>query len=453
MISHSFGPARVPSPEDCRDALTKGLGRARLWAGEKRLDLDETVQTCIQDLRYDRQFEDGRASWIWTLLETAGYVDECAESVWQAFQKPLGEFDASQQICELAMRFSLLGHERFTDRLFAAVRDNPIDGDLTLGEYQLLVCGGIEGFDTAARKRGKRLDESEWDWDDDRFIEDASEIFGRNTVVKRLAQSADTDIIRFNDQRELRASKVDDGGKRETHRERVRKIAVEDILRAAKSEERCYWFRSWGMHADQCDVDRVFEHTLQCGEENEISRLLRVFMRRELPRVDPILFQWCESIDEDLKCIAFRALEGNTHPDIRDFGLECLGSGDVCHALELLTQNYHAGDEHRIEASLVVPDDADECHTLLFSCSSFLKRNESADAERLALLIYQENPCSLCRTSAVKLLMRQGKVPSWMLDEIRFDCDSSTRELFYPQSNQNCPLIESRLIELRAMHS
>ncbi|MEM1228824.1 MAG: hypothetical protein AAGJ40_24330 [Planctomycetota bacterium] len=386
------------------------------------------------------------------MLETAGYVDMCVESIWQAFQKPLDDCDARQQICELAMRFSLLGHERFTDRLFAIVRDKPIDGDLTLGEYELLVCGGIEGFETVARKRGERLNESEWDWDDDRFIEYASEIFGRTTVANRLAHSTDYDIKRFNDQREMRASTADEIIKRETHRDRMRKIAVEDVLRSAESEERCYWFRGWGMHADQRDVDRVFEHTLQCDDENEISRLLQVFMRRELPRVDPILFQWCQSTDEGLKSHAFRALEGNTHLDIRVFGLECLGSGDVCHALELLTQNYHAGDEHRIEDSLVVPDDADECHTLLFSCSSFLKRNESADAERLALLIYQENPCSLCRTSAVKLLKRQVMVPSWMLDEIRFDCDSSTRELFYPQSNQECSLIESRLNELQAMH-
>ncbi|MCA9020355.1 MAG: hypothetical protein KDA74_09455, partial [Planctomycetaceae bacterium] len=66
-------PPPVPTPAEQRDALAKGLGRARRWAEQGILTETALREACLQDLRYDRMCEDLRGDWLWEIINAAGF--------------------------------------------------------------------------------------------------------------------------------------------------------------------------------------------------------------------------------------------------------------------------------------------------------------------------------------------------------------------------------------------
>ena len=425
----------APLSDECRNALAKGLGRARLWADAGCLKPDDLAWACVHDLRYDRQCEDNRADWLWMLIEQSRSVDACEERIWAALRDLTDELSASQ-LCSLAMHYALLGRERFKSRLFEIVQNCPIEDDRTLGEYELMVVAGLEGFLVVANKRGDQLREREWDWDDGYLCSQAIELFGEDDVEAALAADTSEDVQRFYNLWQVSRSAESSAGNQETHRERMQMIPIQEVLAASKTDSPCYWFSGWGRHADDADIRSIYDHIIENKSVDELVRLLRVFVRRALPDVDSILFDYCRSDHQELANAALRALKHSSHPDVRAHALACLQQGDTIAAVSLLVNNYQTGDEQRIVQAISIPDDADQRHGLLMSCRDLLETNLTADCLQLAFSIYEHNPCSLCRTAAVRLMKRQSVVPAWMLEEIRFDCDEGTRQLFYPQPSQ-----------------
>ncbi|GAB5404852.1 MAG: hypothetical protein Aurels2KO_30830 [Aureliella sp.] len=440
-----FEPPGRPTAEDCSDALKKGLGRAGLWAESQVLDPTQLARAFTSDLRYDRQCEDSRASWLWMLMDTAGLGEVCEDALWQA---PLAQKDAwnTEQLCELSLRFSLQGRDKFKLKLVRFVEDSPLDGDLTLGEKQLMIAAGLDGFAIAARRHGRRLRERSWDWDDDSFIECAAEIFGSIKVSELLENTDDDNIRRLNDQ--WRAYPTQSTAQRSQVRAQQQTLGV--VLAAAKTNDRCTWFRGWGMHADQDAVDQVYKRVLETQDQDELSRLLRVFTRRELPAVAPEVLEYCQSPHRELALSALRALQGNADHRIRQLALDLVATGDVERGIELLTSNFETGDEQTILQALIIPDEAEKRHGLLMACRSFLEGNQEASADPLASMIYYFTPCSLCRAATVKLLKDQGSVPAWMVNELRLDSEQGAREIYHPESELSTLILDARMKQLRA---
>jgi len=69
-----FSPSTVPSLDQQRDALQKGLGRAVQWATAGMLAAEPLLDACLHDQRFDRQCEDNRGQWLWKLISLAGML-------------------------------------------------------------------------------------------------------------------------------------------------------------------------------------------------------------------------------------------------------------------------------------------------------------------------------------------------------------------------------------------
>lgn len=368
-------------------------------------------------------------------MKAGDLVDACEPAIWQAFSE-LPDERSADQLCKLGMMYASAGRVRFRERLFEVVAEKDVEDDLTLGEDELIRVAGLDGLAATVRKRGERLLGSTWDWDDGTIAEKAVKQYGED-VVRAFLRSHEDEHIRvfLNEWHNQSVSQVEESP-RISHRERMSSISIDEVFEAAATNDRCYWFRGWGMHADQNDVDEVLKR-IECTNDTEVlQRLLKVFMRRELPWISTKLFQLCRSEDDQVAFFASRALEGNQHPEIRDFALKSLERGETGRGIDLLASNFVKGDEYMVQDCVEITDDADERHSLLMSCRSLLEENPSANASPLAEVIYEHTPCSLCRTSGVKLLIRQNMASEWTIHEVRFDCDEGTRQLFYPQPSQ-----------------
>lgn len=428
-LSH-FAPPSSPSLDQQRDALRKGLGRAVQWATTGQLDDDPLLAACLQDMRYDVQVEDSRGEWLWRMIREVGAVDRFRVPILHALYE-LSDERSANQLCELARCYAETGDQAFRTRLYEIVEQKPIVDSEWLGEQEIIGLDGEQAFLFAARVRGQRLAGREWEWDDDSLVDEAIERFGEERVNVLLDQTKDGALRSFQAgwqrQKHARAERGSDI----PHREVMRGITVQEILSVAESSDsRYYFFRRWGTHAEDADLELILQHLSGIREPTVIANLLQVFANREPPRFDARLVELCRHGDAEVRRRALGALKKMKHPLVREFALSELEEGTRGGSVVgLFIRNYQQGDERRILAAIESLDDDDELHWPLMDVIMVLEANLEADCSQLGVMAYASTPCEMCRFDAAGLLFGQHVAPGWLTDECRFDSSERTRGL------------------------
>ena len=299
-----YAPPSSPSLEQQRDALQKGLGRAVQWATTGRLKDEPLLEACLQDRRHDSQIDAPRGDWLWELVRAVGAADRFRVPILHALYE-LADERSADQLCELARCYGAMGDEPFRSRLYEIVERKPFPSYCpSLGEEEIITLDGEQAFLFAARMRGRSLAEP-GEWDDGSLMYLAVKRFGEERASSLLEASSDAEIRRFRDcwrRDELRRAEQRQGS---SHKERMAAISVADILREAEGESKCYWFRGWGMHADEADLRIVLQRLWTEQEPQVVAKLLRVFSNRPLPDFDARLIELCRHGDEEVRRWAF----------------------------------------------------------------------------------------------------------------------------------------------------
>lgn len=423
-----YSPPASPSLEHQQDSLRKGLGRAMQWASSGKLAEEPLLEACLHDLRFDRQVESYRASWLWKIITNANVVQLFRDPLLSALYRLQSEVDAGQ-LCELAYYYAQRGDDSFRKRLYEIVEQKPFADWRSLGEEQITALNGERGFLFAARIRGAQLDKRVWEWDDGQLVEEAIQQIGETQILNALRSSTDTEISRFRDtwfhQRNLPSVSP------QPYKERMQRIGVDEIIQSAESLERRYGqFRGWGIHAQKEDLEAVFARLLEATDTSVLINYLAVFSKRELPRLDSRLWSLCEHPDEMVRRRAFTAIAQLQDPQIRQYAQSRLHHGS-CDGLvvSLLEKNFQEGDEDWLFEWLRIPDDQNELHWLLSDIIDILEANPNANSSRLGLVAYALTPCANCRFRAARHLHRHHAAPLWLKDECLHDVDPETRKL------------------------
>jgi hypothetical protein len=336
---------------------------------------------------------------------------------------------SAHQLCELARCYAEMGDEPFRDRLYQIVEQRPFPESPWLGDEEIVALDGEQGFLFAARVRGAELAGREWEWHDGGLVDLAVEQFGEENINNQLAASSDAALRRFW-QGWRQGKEKNDGGQPGSHRERMKAISVEEIIRAAEGDLRYSYFRGWGMHAREADLQTVLQRLWIEQEPGVIADLLMVFSARALPEFNARLLEFCRHGDEQIRRRAFWALKQNAHPMVREFALTELRHGLRAGLVAaLFINNYQQGDEELILDAMELPDDAWERHGLLMSVIKILEESSEADSSRLGVIGYALTPCQNCRFRAARLLHNQGVAPEWLKFECRLDCEEDCRKL------------------------
>lgn len=423
-------PPLSPNVEQQHDALRKGLGRAYQWAGSGKLDDEPLLKACLHDPRFDKQVEESRTDWLWRLVETVGAVDRFRSPIRQALSE-LSIESGANQLCELACHYAEHGEDSFRSLLYEVVEKRPLANTPWLGEEELVRLDGEKAVLFIARVREERAVSAEADWDDLRLVELAIERLGEQRVeailntsgakgTQRLAQAWNQEKLRKTSQTQPAL-----------RREQMRTTAPGDIIKAANSEDKCFWLRGWGMHADEAKLKEILEHLWAADSPSVVAKLLRVFSNRPLIEFDPRLIEWCQSADPDLRRSAFNTLAQVAHPLVREFANVELEKGNCSDVIvSLFAKNYRSGDEQRLFEAITLPADENELHWLFIDVIKVLADNPEADCFRLAVSIYRSTPCENCRFEAARLLHRQQVAPQWLAQECCCDSHEKCRALF-----------------------
>jgi hypothetical protein len=429
-----YSPSTSPSLGQQRDALQKGLGRAMQWAMQRRLDDKPLLEACLQDQRFDTQCENSRGDWLWQIIRAAAATPLFRVPILHALHA-LSDERSATQLCELARCYAEAGDGVFRDRLYEIVEQRPFAGIPWLGEDEILALDGEPAFLFAAHTRGRHLASGEWEWDDERLVTRAIDRLGEDRVRNLLETSPDGAARVFLERWRRDVQKVAKGKQAQSHAERMKAISVEEVIRAAESETKCYWLRGWGIHADERQLQAILQRLWAVKEPHALANFVRVFAGRALPVFDARLIELCGHADEEVRRWALNALKKNAHPLTREFALtELQRRAPDSAVVGLFINNYRRGDEQLILEAVELPDDASERHWILMNVIKILEKNREADCSQLGLISYALTPCANCRCDAARLLLNQRVAPEWLVAECRYDCGEECRKLVEPES-------------------
>jgi hypothetical protein len=342
----------------------------------------------------------------------------------------LSDDRSASQLCELARRYAEAGDETFHTRLYEIVEQKPFGDSPWLGEEEVVALDGERGFLFAARVRGRLLAGREWEWDDGSLTDLAVGRFGEEYVGRLLEASTDQAVSRFREHWQQDKQRKAEHQAHRSHKERMAATSVEEVLRAAEGDSKCFWFRGWGMHADEASLQAVLHRLWAEQEPRVIANLVKVFSARALPEFDARLVELCRHGDGEVRRRAFAALGQNAHPLVRELALTELRKGvRDGSVVALFINNYRHGDEHRLLAAVELPEDECELHWLLMDVIKVLEKNPEADCSRLGVIGYSSTPCENCRFYAARLLLSRHAAPAWLIEECRYDSAEDCRVL------------------------
>lgn len=333
------------------------------------------------------------------------------------------------QLFDFALIYARAGNLHARRLMYEQFAANAGDSN-DFGATQLIDLDGIDGFRFVAARLGEaaRLDSKFWD--DAALMEylkkcvpditdadiaalgsiDASVQHYLDVVAQTMAQRA-----------EIAQQRQDTGD--------LSYAQLKQIMEAQKPV-RYSSFKRWGRSASAADCEAAARDMLKQNDSRMLAAYLAIFAQHRFPFGIQSLLPYIWHEDNLVARWTLDALSLFRDPALHDLGLELLRvnrhTGD---ALGLFNLNYHVGDEEVFISLLDAAQTNDEVHALGFGLIDVLTQNSVHREREILLMLYERQPCSLCRLKVVRRLAALRAIPDWMLHECQYDADEDTRAI------------------------
>ena len=189
--------------------------------------------------------------------------------------------------------------------------------------------------------------------------------------------------------------------------------------------------------ASKADKETVERYALAYREQTQLelrAKALEAFSWCPYPDDPQPIIKDAESECEELQNAAWRALENIRHPAVRAFAINNATSG--IHTPEnfaLLVTNYAPEDADLLEEllrELIAAKDWDDVHAAgLDIYRAFYKDSGISHPKHLLPLLYEYNPCSFCRESALVYMSKHRMLTKEILEECLYDSNDDIRRM------------------------
>ena len=419
--------------KEFKEAMLRGHGRCVMAVRqEPEKYRDMVLWACGRDIAYDAQSEGTRSWYVYTMANS--YPDK--ETFIAAAAKALKKYRSNRgwdllHLSEVLSFFALDGYESA--------------GQALEEKYQETLAGML-----ARKRRPKRVFSELEDLEQlglvltvDRksFLRIAGD-FGR--LYREKAYMCDGDFAWFfaskGDQyrRSMEAAARKDGNiacflRREQASIDAREAAWQqrkaDPTRKLTGIALSRWLAK---QADKETVERYAQAYRKEVEPLKRAKALAAFSRCPYPDDPQPIIEDAQSDCEELQNAAWRALENIRHPAVRAFALN--NAEKELHTRKnyaLLVTNYAAEDGPLLEALLrewIEKKDWDSLHGAGMDIyRAFAKGSGIPHPKHLLPLLYEYNPCSFCRESAMVYMSRHWMLTKEILEECLFDSNDDIR--------------------------
>ena len=421
--------------KEFKEAMLRGLGRCVIAVRQEPEKYREFVLwACKKDFAYDAQSEGTRALYVYTLAQAYPDAEAFADAAAEALAKyrPNCGWDL-QHLSELLSFFAADSYEpaaaaleeKYRELLadVASRRSRPKGSFHAVSDLERL--GVILAHDRDSTLRIVRdfgrlyreksfLTSGEFPW----FFETRVKKYIK--TVERSGQK-DENIACFM-RRELERLALWEekaGG--------TAALAVDKLKGPALS-------RRLKVNASSETVEAYAQAYREQREPMARAEALEAFCICPYPGDPEPIIRDTASDNERLTNAAWRALEKIRHPAVRRFALSNANPKERRFEIfAVLSANYSPGDEHLLEAYLremASAKDWDALHCAgmcIFHIFDSLRGLPRPKA--LLPLLYEYEPCSFCRLSALELMSRHRMLSTDILEECLWDSNSDIRRL------------------------
>lgn len=416
--------------------LAKGHGRAaRLLQKHGVAPYREALlHACTHHLGYDKQSEDSRAPYLWKLIELSKERPFFHKGLLFALKehgRERDDYDWSQ-IFALARHFVLQNDKEMKQAMYSAFEALGFDKAGVSSADHLVRLDGVEGFLFVVRQYAIE-DSSREGWELDSLMSELEECIGKEEAGKIIAEKAQADpklgpLL----QAVIEHRRLWDEGKARQEKP-APTVGYSVIKSQIEKMSNTYWpegLHAWSKSATAEELKAAADDLLAEKDARKLQAYFRIFRNLPFPGDIDGLLAFVDDEREKVRHFAVSAASNVSNPAVRRKALALLNSPERAgHGAELLQSNFQAGDFSLIEQALQRTGDIDVIHDLGFAVRRILEKNLTPDAEKALLVLYEKNPCALCRADCVRFLLVLEKLPEWMRHECAYDADGDTVKL------------------------
>jgi hypothetical protein len=422
--------------------LKRGRGAALMHVLAHGLDgvEDMVLQACLSNRAYDPQCEHQRAPWLYRMFKGTAQYDRFSQAILAALGSTTAHWDLTQ-LCDLAALMAIDGdaHAASTLRDFVWTQAFSLESE-QFGCEAVVRLDGMAALAELARRFGTMLlaDPTAHVRAPDDLMDGFEDQPAPLAELEQLAihdPALDAYLACYRRDLDRRQESMTPEERQAAQRERIRKqYSIDYILASAASGKGGFpgIYRSFGIHATTEELEMVLQQLLATTSPPICQRLLWVFNKAAMPRIDARIWELAEHEDEELRDAANRALSRMRDPQVGSFGRRKLrdsGLGAVDPSLfDLFAMNFLEGDAALIQLHLehlLLSDERTHALSVLDIC----RENASPSLAGLAEWTYMNTPCSVCRKDAVEqLIVLSGLTPA-LANECLFDADRDIQAL------------------------
>lgn len=419
------------------DAFYKGKGRALLHVqrfGDEGLK-DVLLEACLHEVGYDKQMED-RGWWMIQIIKATSEPDNYFNPVMAVYLENNRWQDLPQQ-SDIIEWLAANGNASAKALLYKKYELQQFDGwEMQSIGRRLVRLDGIDGLLYAADISGKRLLADSTHGERNWLTDYACEVCGEAEVKTALEKAAETNpaIKTYVDkvleacgglrskQEEEPVDKPSAAISLQEFLEQIEALTLESKTSAMRSVS-----RQLARQASDADILTLFGHMLSEKRKPQILRYLWCFSHRDMPRLEPEILELMQSSDELIRFNAINAFSRIRSEKLRELAITMLNAGNM-EAIALFENNFREGDFAYIASRLTVTQDREDMHSACSDLLDVCEKNKAPDALGCLVWIYENTPCSACRSYAVNGLIALNILPDFIKEECRYDCNDETRD-------------------------
>ena len=428
--------------KEFKKAMLRGLGRCVISVRQEPEKYREIVLwACRRNYAYDAQSEGTRSWYTYTMAKAypdkETFINAAAEALkkyrpndgWDLLHLSellmffaMDGYEAARQALEEKYReilASMFARKRRPARVFSEVADLEQLG-LVLATDSRSFLGIAEDFGRLYREK-KYMYDGEFAW----FFSSKG---GRYRKTMEAAARRNEAIAYF-----VRREQADIDA-----REKLRQ------QRKEKPEENLTGVRLSLWLAKKAEPKTVERYACAYREQTQPelrAEALSAFSCCPYPDSPEPIIEDTQSACEALQNAAWKALRNIRHPAVRNFALRHASSKiQICKSISLLVTNYVPEDAPVLESLLrerIVAKDWDGVHGAGMDIyRAFYKDSSIPHPKHVLPLLYEYDPCSLCRESALVYMSKHRMLTRELLEECQFDSNGDIRRMAAKRFNR-----------------
>ncbi|MDX2105014.1 MAG: hypothetical protein SFY67_01300 [Candidatus Melainabacteria bacterium] len=410
-------------------ALRKGHGRALMHI--KRYGIGEYLplleKACLESYVYDPQIEGGRCWWLTKLVYATGNKLH----FWKLFEKNFSNYSSLSDLYQygnMATNFITDGATSLKKSMYENFEPSFIkfQDAVPIGS-NLISFDGFEALGFTARIVAKhtsfKRDDDAW------FYKNACEELGKRRVDAFLEKIPECKIWH-----EYVKNEYISYFKLKAKAERPEPDLVSISNWIEQIDTRRPNIAKYARNASKAELKLLFAKLKKYKDETSVWRCLKIFNYADLPVVDDFILDLVSSKNESFKIrnSAFDALARKKSNKIRTFAINLINSdrSSICYgAIGLFNKNYRKPDSEFLFAKLFVPENESHLHNIGFDLIALFDQVKDLNLTDCAIWVYENTPCTFCRSSIVRKLIEWKNIPTEIIEEGLYDSFDETRDI------------------------